>query len=420
MAETGHGLRAVWKAEMPVRRLLVDMKEVTEYNTQDLTRYHSKVQRGFTDTDMNQKLLHTPEGVRDIYGDECARKLRLEEKVRSVMVSYGYDPIETPIFEFFDVFSSNVGTISSRELYKFFDREGNTLALRPDFTPSIARCACKYFMEDTEPIRLWYQGHAFINHSSYQGRMKESTHTGAELIGDGSIRADAEIVAMAIECMKAAGLSDFQISLGHVQYFECLAREAHLDEDTREELRTLIRNKNSFGVGKLLEPLQLPDGIREALTSMPATFGGYEMLDRCLAMAEGTSAAEAVRRLMEVYHLLKAYGLEKYISFDMGMMGSYMYYTGIIFRGFTYGVGDAVVKGGRYDNLLAHFGKEAPSVGFVAVIDQLMNALYRQKKWEDEGSERIVLHYNEGNEEEMIRRACELRKAGKSVVLTHR
>ena len=366
---------------------------------------------------MNQKLLHTPEGVRDIYGNECARKLMLEQKVRQVMISYGYDAIETPAFEYFDVFSSSVGTISSRELYKFFDREGNTLSLRPDFTPSIARCACKYFMEDTEPIRLWYQGHAFINHSSYQGRMKESTHTGAELIGDGSAQADAEIVAMAIECMRAAGLEDFQISLGHVQYFECLAEDAHLDEDTKEELRTLIRNKNSFGVGKLLEPLHLTDKIRKAFTSMPTLYGSAEVLDTCLEMAEGTGAQSAIRRLLEVYNLLKAYGLERYVSFDLGMMGSYMYYTGIIFRGYTYGVGDAVVKGGRYDNLLAHFGKNAPSVGFVAVIDQLMNALYRQKKWEDEENEKIVLTYSEGSEDEVIRRAGELRRAGKIVVL---
>ena len=168
---------------------------------------------------MIQKILHTPEGVRDIYNQECERKLALEYELRRVLNSYGYRDIETPTFEFFDVFSREVGTIPSRELYKFFDREGNTLVLRPDFTPSIARAASKYFADEENPVRLCYLGNVFINNSSYQGRLKESTQMGAELLGDESADADAEIIALSADCLRRAGLEEFQISVGHVQFF---------------------------------------------------------------------------------------------------------------------------------------------------------------------------------------------------------
>ena len=142
-----------------------------------------------------KKLLHTPEGVRDIYNVECGKKLALEARLKKVFHLYGYHDIQTPTFEYFDVFRKEIGTISSRELYKFFDKEGNTLVLRPDFTPSIARAAATLFQEETLPIRLCYTGSTFVNHSSYQGRLKESTQMGAELLGDDSAEADAEMLA---------------------------------------------------------------------------------------------------------------------------------------------------------------------------------------------------------------------------------
>ena len=157
---------------------------------------------------MGKKLVHTPEGVRDIYGEEKAKKTAVERLLHEKITGYGYRDIQTPTFEFFDVFSKEVGTTPSRELYKFFDKEGNTLVLRPDFTPSIARCAAKYFMDEDVPIRFCYQGNTFTNTSQLQGKLKEVTQMGAELIGDGSVQADAEMIAMTIEALYHAGLSD--------------------------------------------------------------------------------------------------------------------------------------------------------------------------------------------------------------------
>lgn len=125
-----------------------------------------------------EQQLHTPEGVRDICNIECGKKLSLENRLHKVLQLYGYHDIQTPTFEYFDVFRKEIGTIPSRELYKFFDKEGNTLVLRPDITPSIARAAATLFKDEDIPIRLCYTGNTFVNHSSYQGRLRENTQMG--------------------------------------------------------------------------------------------------------------------------------------------------------------------------------------------------------------------------------------------------
>lgn len=366
---------------------------------------------------MNQKILHTPEGVRDIYGEECERKQVLEQKLHHVLASFGYRDIETPTFEFFDVFGSDVGTIPSKDLYKFFDREGNTLVLRPDFTPSIARAASRYFPDGGKPVRLCYLGRTFVNHQEHRGRLKENTEIGAELIGESAADADAEIIAMATSMLLAAGLKDFQISIGHVAFYESLVEEAGLDEETAEKLRLLIHNHNPFGVERLLSDLQIEPGIRTILTQLTSLNGDRRMLEHAYELTEGLKAQKAVSRLMEILDLLSIYALERHVSFDFGMLSTYMYYTGVIFRGYTYGTGDAVVKGGRYDTLLAHFGKDAPSAGFVVVLDNLMNALQRQKIDTGTGPERITISYRAEEREDAHRRAAVLRAEGKCVEL---
>ena len=326
-----------------------------------------------------KQLFHTPEGVRDVYGTECEKKLYLQEKLQKIFHTYGYQDIETPTFEFFDVFSKQVGTTPYRELYKFFDRDGNTLVLRPDFTPSIARAVSMYFQKEELPIRLCYRGNTFVNNSSYQGRLKESTQMGVELLGDASADADGEIIALMVELLKATGLKDFQISIGQVDFFKSLVDEAGITEETTQELRQLISNKNYFGVEELLERQNLSEELTRVFAMLPRLFGSLEVLELARTLTNNLGARKAIDRLEEIYEVVKAYGCEKYISFDLGMLSKYRYYTGIIFQGYTYGSGEPLVKGGRYNHLLEHFGSPAPAIGFGLVMEQVMNALQRQK-----------------------------------------
>ena len=177
---------------------------------------------------MEQKL-HTPEGVRDIYNRECETKLTLQRKLGSVLHLYGYQDIQTPTFEFDDVFRKEIGSTSTKELYRFFDRDGNILALRPDITPSVARAAATLFEGEDFPIRLCYVGNTFINHSSYQGRLKENTQMGAELIGLDSVEADAEMIAMVVDGLKKTGLTEFQVNIGHIDFIQSLLEATGLD-----------------------------------------------------------------------------------------------------------------------------------------------------------------------------------------------
>lgn len=364
-----------------------------------------------------ERLLHTPEGVRDIYNEECERKLSIQQEMHRVLKSYGYRDIETPTFEFFDVFSQDVGTTPSKELYKFFDREGNTLVLRPDITPSIARAVSKYFRDEDHAIRLCYVGKTFINNSSYQGLLKENTHLGAELIGRDSAQADAEIIAMVVDCLKASGLEEFQISIGQVKYFKSIIKEIDMAEETETQLKDYISNRNIFGAQAMLSSMDIDENVKKALVSLPELYGTVEILDKAEALAVNEDARNAVVRLKEIYSILKCYGITKYISFDLSMLSRYNYYTGIFFRGYTFGSGDAVVKGGRYDHLLQHFGKDAPSIGFVAVTDQLLAALSRQKIEISTGEELLHLYYTQEQQSMAIHLAGKMRGLGKRVAL---
>lgn len=341
---------------------------------------------------MNQ-LLHTPEGVRDIYGYELKSKLELKEKLLNQLRQFGYEDIETPTFEYFDVFSSNIGTTPSRELYKFYDKEGNTLVLRSDFTPSIARAFAKFYSERKGKVRLCYSGSTFVNASDLQGRLKESTQIGAELYNEDSPEADSEMISLMIECMKKAGLNDFMISIGNVEFFKGICDEYGIDVNTENSLREMITNKNYFGAKCILDSLNLDKQAKDLILKIPNITGSVSEIKSILDDVNNTRSKNALIRLVSIYEKLDKEGLTKYISFDLGMLSKYHYYTGIIFRAYTYDSGDAVMKGGRYDNLLNEFGSKAPAIGFCIVLDDLIEALRRKESSKEslgDGSERYL------------------------------
>ncbi len=365
---------------------------------------------------MNQ-LLHTPEGVRDIYQGECQKLLLTKEKIHNVFSSYGYEDIKTPTFEFFDIYSKERGSVASKNMYKFFDREGYTLVLRPDMTPPIARCAAKYYMEEELSLRFTYDADTFINNNEHQGKLKEMNQMGCELIGDASSNADAEILAMAVESMLKAGLTEFMVEVGHADFFHGLVEEAGLDNEEIDELRKLINGKNFFGVEQFLDSLKIDSSIKDTLLALPKLFGNKDVLSKAKSMTQNSLSLKAIERLEKVLDILKDYGYDKYVTIDLGLLGNYNYYTGIVFHGYTYGVGDPILTGGRYDNLLAQFGKKAAATGFAIVVDFLMVALDRQKIKVLPKSKKIIFLYEKTKSTQAIQMARELRKKGDSLTL---
>ena len=364
---------------------------------------------------MKNQLLHTPEGVRDIYNEEYSDRLVLQDRLRKVINSYGYQDIKTPGFEFFDIFNKERGSVASKNMFKFFDREGNTLVLRPDMTPSIARCAAKYFANTEDAIRLCYLGDTYINNSRYQGRLKETTQAGCELIGDASIEADAEMIALLIESILSSGLTEFQVEVGHIGFFKGLVNEAGLDAEGESVLREVILNKNIFRISDVLKNTNVSESVEECLNMLPTLFGDIDVLEKAKFLAGNSISLDAIEHLLKVYEIIKAYGFEKYVTFDLGMLSELDYYTGVIFKAYTYDVGEPIANGGRYDKLIGQFGKECASIGFCITIDFLHQAVMRQNIDIDSRKQLKLLVYGSENLEKAISIAKDMRSRGIAV-----
>lgn len=360
-----------------------------------------------------KNLLHTPEGVRDIYDRECARKNIVEQRILRQMQLFGYSAIETPMFEFFDIFAKERGSVSDREMYKFFDRYNNTVVLRPDMTPAIARCVTKFYGEETMPQRLCYLGHTFTNSASYKGRLYEVTQSGAELIGDDSPQADAEMIAMVIQSLRSAGLKEFQVELGEVEFFRGLLEEAGISEEEGDELRELIENKNYFGVEDYISNVLKKADFKDVFLKLPELFGSVDNIRQAKEMTKNQRAQSAIDRLEKVHQILKEYGLTEYISYDLGMLSKFSYYTGIIFKAYSYGIGDYMVSGGRYDKLLVQFGRDISAIGFAITVDRLMSALSSQKVEFDTSVADVLVVYEEQRTGEAVQVLTRYRRIGK-------
>ena len=369
---------------------------------------------------MSKVILHTPDGVRDIYGTECSDRILVKNKIYNKMKSFGYQDIDTPTFEFFDVFADEINASDAKELYKFFDKEGNTLVLRPDFTPSIARCASKVMLEDSEPVRVVYQGKCFLNTSNLQGKLKENYDIGVELLNDDSVYADAEMIALLIQSLKSSGLSDFQVSIGDAGYYKGLCEEAGIDRETEEMVREQILQKNYFAAENIMTERRIPDKYKDMIVRFSEFIGTDEALDKAREQVSNKRSIDSLLRLKRLYQVLREYDVSQYVSFDLGMLSKFNYYTGVIFSAYTYGVGDAIAKGGRYDSLLGKYGNDAAAIGFVILLEDLMSALYRQNIEIDHEDAPVVIEFDENDFSECLTRAGQLRSQGGSVALKRR
>lgn len=369
---------------------------------------------------MNKVLLHTPDGVRDIYGSECSDRLIVRDRIHEKMKLYGYEDIETPTFEFFDVFAQEINAGDARELYKFFDKDGNTMVLRPDFTPSIARCASKVMLESPMPVRVVYQGSTFLNTSSLQGKLKETGNIGVELFKDDSVYADAEMIALLIESLLSSGLKDFQVSIGDAEYYKGICEEAGIDAETEVMIREQIVQKNYFAAENILVERNIPEKYKNLIVKVAEFIGSDDALDKAQEQVSNERSLNAIKRLKRLYQVLKQYDVTQYVSFDLGMLSKFNYYTGVIFSAYTYGVGDAIAKGGRYNNLLGKYGQDAPAIGFVILLDDLLSALYRQNVEIEHEQKALYKEFDEDDFGAQLSEAIKMRRKGQKVALFYR
>lgn len=319
--------------------------------------------------------LYIPEGTQDILYEECAGKRQIEDKLRELFKSYAYLEIETPVLEYQDVFMTKEGTFIPENMFRFFDEKGKTLVLKPDQTVPAARVAASKLKKSEEISKISYITKTFRFGETGAGKRKEYTQAGCELINSCGPYADAEIIALAVNSMRTAGLEDFQIDIGQVGFFKGIIEESGLDDAKAEIIRDMTDKKDYLGLEEFLKEQNIANKLKSQIIDLPKYFGDIDIISGLKKGISNRKAIESLDRLEQTFGILKDYGLEKYISIDLGMVQSINYYTGIIFKGYTYGVGFPVLNGGRYDTLLGNFGCDMPAVGFSVDINLLLTAL---------------------------------------------
>lgn len=323
------------------------------------------------------KLYHkvTPDGTKDRLFDECGLRDEVTGRLTSMFRSRGYRQVMTPAIEFYDVFNRALAHYPPEDMYKLTDTQGRLMVLRSDCTIPIARLAATRLVGMPMPLRLYYSQNVYRVEHSMRGKPHEILQAGVELIGSNSLRSDLEIVEMA-----AFGLGDlgsgFRIELCHIGYFKALIDSLEADADTKELIRQSIEQKNYASLGDLLE--QFGDSrAAAALKYLPRLFGGEEVFDKAYDLFDENGAAQSLDYLQSICHYLRELGLWEHVIIDLGLVNQAEYYTGLIFRGYLDGVGEPVLSGGRYDNLINDFGEALPAIGFAYLIDSMTQAMER-------------------------------------------
>ncbi len=363
---------------------------------------------------MNKLKLQVPVGAADYLPIECLQKRRLETVLRDAFDKNGYGEIETPSFEYYDVFLHDAVQYVQENMIKFFDTQGRILALRPDMTGPIARMAATKLNADGV-LRLCYVGNVYG--SKNEEACSEFTQAGVELIGKRGAEADAEVIALAIRSLLSAGLDGFKIDIGQVSFFKGLLEGSGLTDEETERIRLLADSKNNVELEYELSRICIDGKTKNAILELTGLFGGVEVLERAKALSDNVACVDALINLREVYGILADFGYEKNLSIDLGLLNNFNYYSGILFRGIAEGIGVPLLSGGRYDGLLKEFGADMPATGFAIGIKELMAVLRSQGKLNNSAENVTVIKCRDETRAKAYRYAQELRDAGKRVIL---
>lgn len=357
--------------------------------------YHIKASGVY---DMKNFAINIPSGARDYLGAECKLRRDIQNRLSDLFEQRGCSEVILPALEYYDTFVRSGNNIPAENMYKLIDRDGRILVLRPDLTTPIARVFATKLKNFPFPQRLYYIQSVFSSGLSNSGKDIEIFQAGVELIGMSGIRADLEAISLAVASLEECGVSNFHIEIGHSGLFKALIDELGCSDDTAEEIRRLTESKNYAALGDILEPFQ---GTKAAssLLKLISLFGGEEVLLESKELANGVEADRCIDYLIELQRELKSAGLADKVRYDMSLVHRINYYTGIVFQGFTEGVGEPTLTGGRYDTLTSSFGSNAPATGFGINLNALsasleVLALIQVKE---------LVHYNEGAFGEALR-----------------
>lgn len=321
--------------------------------------------------------MRLPAGVRDWLPHELRRKRAVEEALRSVFERWGYAEVQTPVLERREVLEIGVGPRNTGKAFWLPDRDGSQLALRPEMTTPIARLVATRMRDAPLPLRLAYVQNAFRAEEPQEGRLREFTQAGVELIGPESPDADAEALLSAFEALDALGLGDARFDVNDVAIVSGALAALDLSPGILARAKELIANRNVAALRALLSGCDRA-AASEGLVRLVMTRGREETLALAREHSRTRAGRAGIERVGRLLARADARGCGARLSVDLSLLRNFEYYTGIVFEGFVAEVGFALCGGGRYDALLPAFGFDTGAVGWSANVERLLIVLARR------------------------------------------
>jgi ATP phosphoribosyltransferase regulatory subunit len=349
-----------------------------------------------------------PPGTQILIGRAAHRRRVLERAICSVFEGWSYEEIIPPIFDYYDVFAKGMGAGEEEHFYRFIDREGNILALRPEFTSLVAKTAATRLAGSPKPIRLFYSGEVLRFEKPKGGRQREFAQIGIEHYGGAKKTADVEILLIAVETFQRLGIQGFQINLGSVDFFGGIVDRMELPQEQIDGLKEVLSIKDQPGLEALLQKLPLDDRRKNILRAVPHLTGGKAVIAEARGLVKNSRSVEALDHLEEIQSIFERLDLAQHLTIDLGEIRGFDYYAGILFRAYVRGFGFEVASGGRYDGLPGSFGEDLPAVGFSFSLDRVEQIVTPTLDVSDVTPASI-------DAVQGFEKALELRKAGKAV-----
>src|ERR1700674_2284674 len=316
-------------------------------------------------------------GFRDLLPPEAEVLREAQESLLAEMRRWGYRHVVTPMVESTAVLELGLSAEHRRRLFKFTDAGGDVVALVGERTIPVARLVAGKLRTAALPLRLCYAGPVLSTDEGRFQQRRETYQVGAELVGAAGAVADAEVIALAARCLEATGLRRYQVDVGHAEFFQGIMDAVKLPDEVKRRVRSALHARDFVALEALLATTSLRSAEHELLLGFPALRGGAEILDAAGGLVRNRRSERALKELARVRELLVAHGLGAVVSLDLGAIRDFDYYTGIIFEGYGPDLGRPVAQGGRYDGLLARFGRTAPATGFVVHLDLVAEAISR-------------------------------------------
>ncbi len=323
------------------------------------------------------RAISLPQGVRDILPEEAREIEAIERQILPVFEGHGFARLITPALEYLDVLSLGMGAELNEQAVRFIDpASGRIIAIRPDITAQIARVVASHMRDYELPLKLSYNANVLRYVGGRTGRSLELRQIGAELISkEQSAEADAAMICMAIEAMEAAGLGAFKIDIGDVGFLKSILADIELAGTEEARIKKAIARKDAPGLEAVLNTCKGVNAEQgQVLLNLTTLYGEEEVMAKA-EVGLGTGAALGVlENLKKVWTIIAEKGYKDSVTFDLGEVRGFDYYTGIIFEGFAGGVGKAILSGGRYDNLLEKYGYNCAATGFAFDVEATVAA----------------------------------------------